>query len=114
MSGVDLSVALQLERLAFSTAGLQEILRGPGMQDAVRRAIRVEAQAKEYASGTGGGPNVRTGRLRGSITWEPGTDSQGPYVDVGSNVLYAPFVERGTSRMPAYPFLFPALQAARG
>lgn len=114
MSGVDLQVSLQLERFALSQTGLQEVLRGPGMQDAARRAIRVEASAKEYASGTGGGPNVRTGRLRGSIAWEPGSDSKGPYVDVGTGVLYGPYVELGTSRMPAYPYLRPALEAARG
>lgn len=107
-------IALELERFALNQAGLQEVLRGPAMQDMARRAIRVESSAKQYASGSGGGPNVRTGRLRGSITWEPGADSQGPYVDVGSNVFYAPFVELGTSRAPAYPFLAPALEAARG
>lgn len=114
MSGIDIVVSMQLEKFAISQTGLAEVLRGPGMQDAARRAIRVEAAAKEYATGTGGGPNVRTGRLRGSITWEPGLDSHGPYIDIGSNVLYAPYVELGTSRMPAYPYLRPALEAARG
>lgn len=94
-------------------AGLHELLNGPVMADLVKRAIRVETSAKEHATGRPG-PNVRTGRLRGSITWRPGSDGDGPYVDIGSAVLYAPFVEFGTSRMPAYPYLRPALEAARG
>jgi phage gpG-like protein len=56
---------------------------------------------------------VRTGRLRGSITWRIGQDTRSPFVDVGTAVFYAPFVELGTSRSPAYPYLTPALEAAR-
>jgi HK97 gp10 family phage protein len=101
-----------LAEFRWHEAGLEEMLRGPVMADLVKRAIRVETSAKQHATGRPG-PNVRTGRLRGSITWRPGHDNEGPYVDVGSAVLYAPYVEFGTSRMPAYPFLRPALEAAR-
>lgn len=86
--------------------------RGPVMRDLARRAIRVETSAKEHASHRPG-PQVVTGRLRGSITWRLGADSFGPYADVGSAVLYAPFLEHGTQYMPPYPFLRPALEAAR-
>jgi phage gpG-like protein len=61
----------------------------------------------------GGGPAVRTGLLRGSITWRPGFDSQSPYVDIGSAVEYAAFVELGTVFMEPRPYLAPALEAAR-
>lgn len=96
----------------ISDAALQLALRNPVNVDLARRAIKVEGAAKQYATGQGGGPNVRTGRLRGSITWRLGHDA-GPYADIGSAVEYAPYVELGTSRMPAYPFLRPALEAAR-
>jgi phage gpG-like protein len=91
---------------------------GPVSRDLAKRAIRVEGQAKVNASHSppsvpGEGPAVRTGRLRGSITWRLGFDVAGPYADVGSAVLYAPYVELGTSRMEARPFLRPALDAAR-
>lgn len=76
------------------------------------RAIRVETQAKRNASGRPG-PNVITGRLRGSITWGLGVDHLGLFAAIGTNVEYAPFVELGTSRAPAYPFLVPALDAGR-
>jgi phage gpG-like protein len=123
---------LNLEKFAFNEAGFRELIVGPIQRDLVRRAIRVEAAAKEYATGRGGGPKVRTGRLRSSITWKIGIDPISPYVDVGSNVLYAPFVELGHKNTPhqyraagggwgyvgdkpakAYPFLRPALEAAR-
>jgi phage gpG-like protein len=103
------------ETLVFNDAALHELLASPvGVvaRDLIRRSIRVEAQAKTFASGTGGGPNVRTGRLRGSITHELGSDALSVFVDVGSNVEYAPYVELGTQNMYARPFLRPALVAA--
>lgn len=55
---------------------------------------------------------VDTGRLRASIMSTPGRDGRGPYVDIGSNVEYAPFVEYGTMRTRAQPYLRPALMDA--
>lgn len=49
---------------------------------------------------------VDTGRLRGSITHE--VDFDGDAVYIGTNVEYAPYVELGTSRQKAQPFLRPA------
>lgn len=100
---------------------LHELLqgsKGPIARDLAARAIKVESAAKRYASGQGGGPNVRTGRLRGSITWVLEQDGQGPYADIGSNVAYAPFVElghtnRGGGHTAARPYLVPALEAAK-
>ena len=87
-------------------------------------ALRVESQAKLNATGIpvdgasnpeGRGPRVQTGRLRSSITIEPGKNDQGPYVDIGTPVFYGQFLERGwvTSRGNwfRYPFLEPALVA---
>lgn len=51
---------------------------------------------------------VRTGRLRNSITY--GVDTNEPAVYIGSNVEYAPYVELGTSKMRARPFLKPAVE----
>lgn len=82
-------------------------------RDLARRAIAVESAAKVNASGRPG-PNVRTGRLRASISWRLGEDALGLYADIGSNVEYAGYVENGTDRAPAFPYLRPALEAARG
>lgn len=47
-----------------------------------------------------------TGNLRGSITHE--VDAGDNAVYIGTNVEYAPYVELGTSRQKAQPFLRPA------
>lgn len=49
---------------------------------------------------------VDTGNLRGSITHEIDTSDNAVYI--GTNVGYAPYVELGTSRQKAQPFLRPA------
>jgi len=84
----------------------------------------VEGQAKALCA-------VDTGRLRGSITTagyhkrttaeEPATwqDSIDPPDDenevlVGTAVFYGPYVEFGTIRSSAQPFLRPAMDLARG
>lgn len=50
---------------------------------------------------------VDTGRLRNSITHQQYDDHTEV---VGTNVEYAPYVELGTSRMGAKPFLRPAAE----
>lgn len=65
-------------------------------------AIAVEGEAKKLAP-------VDTGRLRASITRD--ADLTGAIV--GTNVEYAPFVELGTSKQPAQPFLVPGLMNSR-
>ena len=49
---------------------------------------------------------VDTGNLRASITH--GVDAGDNAVYIGTNVEYAPYVELGTSRQKAQPFLRPA------
>lgn len=55
---------------------------------------------------------VRTGRLRNSISY--GVDTSEPAVYIGSNVEYAPYVELGTSKMRARPYLKPAVEKYAG
>lgn len=50
--------------------------------------------------------SVDTGRLRNSITHVIATWEDATYV--GTNVEYAPYVENGTSRSKAKPYLVPA------
>lgn len=49
------------------------------------------------------------GRLKGSISHQ--TNFQEASVKVGTNVEYAPYVEFGTSRQKAQPYLRPAIDA---
>lgn len=103
------------DRLVWDTAALERLLTGldgPVAGDLLRRAIRVEAAAKNFATGVGGGPHVRTGRLRSSISHVIGKDAEGLYADIGTNVEYGGWVELGTRRSRPYPYLRPALPAA--
>lgn len=55
---------------------------------------------------------VDTGRLRASLTTDVEREGETTFVlKVGTNVEYASFVENGTSRMAAQPFLRPAVDA---
>lgn len=63
-------------------------------------ALEIEAEAKRLCP-------VRTGRLRASI--HTGKIRDRVYF-VGSNVEYAPFVEFGTRKMTARPYLRPAVR----
>ena len=50
---------------------------------------------------------VRTGRLRNSLTHEVAMNEKAVYI--GSAVEYASYVEGGTMKMPARPYLRPAI-----
>lgn len=118
LPAIRIEVDILLSQFRVNEAELRRVLGDPVMQNLARRAIRVEGAAKRIASNAspsspGQGPGVVTGRLRSSIAWRPGHDSISPYVDVGTAVHYAPFLEFGTRKMAARPFLRPALQAAR-
>lgn len=101
-------------KLEWNAGEYLRLTRGPTgavARDLSRRGVRIEAAAKNFASGNSGGPRVRTGRLRSSISWALGEDALSLYVDVGTNVEYAAYVELGTSRAKPYPYLRPALRA---
>lgn len=73
------------------------------LQTALERAcLIVEADARERCP-------VDTGQLQASIT----SEVDGLTGSVGTNVEYAPYVELGTSKMSAQPFLLPSLEANR-
>lgn len=96
-----------MARLVLNHGAIHELLEGPDglvAKDLLRRTIQVEGAAKRLCP-------VDTGRLRSSISHELALDS-GLVGRVGTNVEYAPFVELGTYKMAAQPFLRPALSAA--
>lgn len=122
---IRLEIKAAVNEFQVNRAELERLLTSgpdaPLNRDLARRAIRVQNSAKAHATDRPG-PQVRTGRLRGSITWRLGRDAIGPYADVGTAVHYALFVEMGhrvvragrvVGHAPPYPFLRPALEAAR-
>lgn len=65
-------------------------------------AMKAEGYAKKSLTKSGA---VDTGRLRGSVTGE--YDGNG--VQVGTNVEYAFYVEEGTYKMKARPYIRPSI-----
>lgn len=86
---------------------LFESPQGPIGKALVRSTVRIEANAKRMCP-------VDTGRLRASIGRALDRDGRGLVGVVGTDVDYAPYVELGTSRAGAQPFLRPALAAEVG
>ena len=103
-----------------ATRQLLQGTHGPVAQQLARLAIQCESSIKSKIgqvpppSPPGHPPATRTGRLWGSITWILGQDSQGIFAAVGTNVFYGPFLEGGTSRMAARPFLRPGVEDVVG
>lgn len=94
-------------RLDMDEAALSRLFSsddGPVAKDLARRAVQVDRRAKQHCP-------VDTGRLRASIAWRMARDASGLYAQVGTNVHYGIFIEFGTSRAPAQPFLRPAIAA---
>lgn len=74
------------------------------LDNAIARALEaIGMQAENYAKME---CPVDTGRLRNSITHEQ--ENENTEV-IGTNVEYAPYVEMGTSKSMAQPFLEPAV-----
>jgi len=94
---------------------MRRLLHGPQapiVRDLARRATNVQNRAKLNASGRPG-PRVNTGRLRSSITSVIEEDRGAPVARVGTNVHYGRYLETGLRNGARYPFLEPALPAAK-
>ena len=70
-------------------------------------AYSVEKTAKENIKRN---RTVDTGRLLGSISTDIKQDGSGVTAEVGTNVEYANYIEYGTYKMGAKPFLNPAFE----
>lgn len=93
----------------FDDAAWDRLVSGPGSEvgkDLKRRATKVVRAAKRLAP-------VDTGRLRSSIVDEMGAEGDDLVARIGTDVEYAAYVELGTSRAGAQPYLRPALDAGR-
>jgi HK97 gp10 family phage protein len=110
-------------RAAYSTQNNERTMAkiGLGLRKMIVRELSQPGSGETYtrgsvshtASAPGQPPAVDTGRLRSSITFVPGADARGPYVDVGTNVEYAPYLEFGTRKMASRPFFRTAVEKYR-
>ena len=116
------SITIEVEGLEELGKALKDY--GDQWEDIASKALGpglsvLEAEAKIKASGRPG-PRVQTNVLRSSIGAETGegireitrTGSE-IVARMGSRVEYAGYVEEGTSKMPPYPYLKPALEAKK-
>jgi len=113
---------VQGDILVWNAAALAEFFRSPSApiaRDLFRRGLAVESEAKRLLntsfpppSSPGEPPHKRSARLQTSISTRLGEDAEGIYVDIGTAVEYGEYLEFGTARMEARPFLRPALPAA--
>lgn len=87
-------------KLTDNSAEVKEALADAVMRGLEAIGLVAEGHAKELCP-------VDTGRLRNSISHA----TEGDAVYIGTNVEYAPYVELGTSRMAARPFLRPAAES---
>lgn len=85
----------------------KRIQRGPASGRTYRKSNPTRVH---QASAPGQAPATDTGRLVSSITF----DTQGPLTaTIGSRLVYALWLEYGTSRMAARPYFRPAVEAMR-
>lgn len=78
----------------------------------------VERQAKKNVTRPGPSGKMShwwkdTDRLAASVMHRVTTERDGIVAEIGTNVDYGTYLEFGTSRMPSYPWLFPALELKR-
>lgn len=101
------TITSRLEGLEESRAALERIIRA--QRGAVGPALRLIGE--QWVTETQRRAPLLTGRLRRSYTYQVGTGAGFTYVEVSSNVEYAPYQEFGTRRIAGTPHLRPAAEA---
>ena len=106
-----MTIGYELGDIVWDPNALKNLLRSPQGETArhVAHVCRdIEAEAKRLTNNVMVG--VITGRLSGSITHVVVQEAGEIVGYVGTRTEYAIYVELGTSRMPARPFLQTALE----
>lgn len=103
---------------AFADLGLdseeQVIDLARDMAKEMRANAPVMDPEERYARQQADSESVRKTPGKNTIRFTRGRDREGFYCDVGPNrgAFYLAFIEWGTSKMPARPFLRPAIESA--
>ena len=99
-------MGVTIKGLAGLTAKLNKLdsVTRSAMSIGIKKAgLLVEGDAKMVVP-------VDTGSLRRSIHTEDSSNATSATATVGSSLEYAPYIELGTSKMSAQPFLQPSLE----
>lgn len=98
-----------LDKLLENVHTLDEKIKDAVFDEITLTALEIESDAKNIITAN---KSVVTGRLRSSIKaiW----DREKFAALVGTNVEYGPYVEFGTAKQNAKPFLYPAYFAGIG
>ena len=111
------AVHTQTSRAVAQACVLVENTAKKGMTDTVtdpnKAYSRWKGKKVHYASAEGEYPAVDTGTLRRSITHNIELENTSTIGRVGSNLLYARFLETGTSRMMPRPWLYRSVEQNR-
>lgn len=99
------AIGTRVEGLEASRRALEQVLRAeraaiPEVLDVVGQVATGEIRERAP---------LKTGRLRRSYTWE--VDARGRWVEISSNVVYAPYQEFGTRYIGGKPHVRPGLDA---
>ena len=95
-------------RIEDNTDKIKELAREQMLVALEKVGLQAERDVKTKMARYSPKPIVDTGRLMNSITHETDTDEMVEIV--GTNVEYAPYVEYGTSKTKAKPFLKNTIQ----
>jgi HK97 gp10 family phage protein len=115
-----MTVRVDVSGLHLALEGLTTKIGLATAEGAARGALVYERAIKEQIKGghpkgtktgatPGGAPQNITGNLRRSVGVGPVVGNGVRYeVEIGPSAVYGQYLEGGTSRMPAYPFVRPA------
>lgn len=92
-----------LSSLRAKLTKLEPVTRAAMSRGVQKGGLLVEGDAKLIVA-------VDTGELRDSLHTEVTTTPNSATATTGTNVEHGPYIELGTSKMSAQPFLQPALQ----
>lgn len=99
------AIEIRVEGVEEARAALESILRA--QSGAIPEVLKVVGE--QWVTEIRRFAPLKTGRLRRSYTYEVGAG--GGYVEVSSNVIYAPYQEFGTSRISGTPHFRPGTDA---
>ena len=99
----------KIEGLERSKRALEKIIRAE--QAAAPKALELIGQ--QATTEVKRRAPVATGTLRRSYGWETGRDGRKAWVEIGTNVEYAPYQEFGTAHQQGTPHMRPGIDAVK-